>query len=240
VLHRIESLLGSGALKTAQEVSVCPRCYGTGYEVGERGARKCECRRPAIVSARLAKIPPRYRGVTLADLSARTDLHPGQAAAVEYVKANPDASYVLCGRRGTGKTHLFWALYQHAAQNLDRRIVACSMLQLIEQYRAAFRPRTDPNEPAPEVDVRPNDLLTPGARWSLFFDDIDKPKISEYVAEQTHALFDAAYNNMHQIVVTTNLNPDDLEAHFARADERFGGPIVRRIVHDGNDGFEFF
>jgi DNA replication protein DnaC len=177
--------------------------------------------------------------VTLDGLAARTDLHPGQAATVEYVKANPDASYVFCGRPGTGKTHLFWALYERAAQNLDRPLVACSMLQLINQYREAFRPRTDPNEPAPEVMVRPNDLMS-SLRYSVFFDDIDKPKISEYVAEQVHALFDAAYNNNHQIVVTTNLDPDSLETHFSRADERYGAAIVRRIVHDGNNGFQFF
>lgn len=208
-------------------------------EVVEGFARRCECRRPAIVSARLAKIPPRYRGVTLDGLAARTDLHPGQSAAVEYVKAHPDDSYVFCGRPGTGKTHIFWALYERAAQNLDRPLVACSMLQLINQYREAFRPRTDPSEPAPEVLIRPNDLMS-SHRYSAFFDDIDKPKISEYVAEQVHALFDAAYNNNHQIVVTTNLSPADLEAHFDRADDRYGAAIVRRIVHDGNSGFEFF
>jgi DNA replication protein DnaC len=192
-----------------------------------------------VVAARLGRIPPRYAAVTLDGLSARTDLHPGQAAAVAYVKAHPEDSYVFCGKPGTGKTHLFWALYERAAQNLDRSIVACSMLQLINQYREAFRPRVG-DEPAPEVAVRPNDLMNPRTKYSLFFDDIDKPKISEYVAEQIHALFDAAYNNNHQIVVTTNLSPDDLDAHFRRADERYGGAIVRRIVHDGNSGFQFF
>lgn len=241
MLKRIERLLADGVLKTAPEDNVCPRCYGTGREVVEgKGARRCECQRPAIIERRLSKVPPRYRGVTLAGLAARNDLHTGQAAAVEYMKAHPDESYVFCGKPGAGKTHLFWALYEHAAQNLDRRLVACSMLQLINQYRETFRPRADPMEPPPVPDVYPNDLMVVNARYSLFFDDIDKPKISEYVAEQIHALFDAAYNNNHQIVVTTNLKPEDLDAHFTRADERYGGAIVRRIVHDGNNGFEFF
>lgn len=239
-LERIKEMLDSGSLRTQSRVDYCPRCYGSGMEVVEgKGARRCECRRPAIVAARLAKIPPRYRGVTLDTLAARPDIHPGQSAAVEYMKAHPEDSYFFCGTPGTGKTHKFWALYERAAQNLDRVLVACSMLQLINQYREAFRPRNG-DEPAPEVAVRPNDLMNPSVRYSLFLDDIDKPKISEYVAEQIHALLDAAYNNNHQIVVTTNLAPGDLDAHFRKADERYGGAIVRRIVHEGNSGFEFF
>lgn len=204
-----------------------------------KGARRCECRRPALVAERLLKIPPRYAGVTLEGLSARTDLHPGQAATVEFMKAHPSESYVFCGKYDTGKTHLFWALYQHAAQDLNRRIAACSMLQLINQYREAFKPAEGDREP-PYVEVRPNDLMQSHTPYSLFFDDIDKPKLTEYVAEQVHALFDAAYINKHQIVVTTNLSPDRLAEHFDRADDRYGGAIVRRVVHSDNNLIEFF
>lgn len=205
----------------------------------DKGARRCECRRVSIVGSRLLKVPPRFAGVTLDGLAARRDLHPGQAAAIELLRANPAESFVLCGRPGTGKTHLFWALYERAAQRLDSRVTACPMLTLINQYREAFRPRAEGEDPV-RAEVMPNDLAQSGTPYSLFLDDIDKPRMTEYVAEQIHALFDAAYNNRHQIVVTTNLSADELVAHFERADERYGLATVRRIVHDGNNLVEFF
>jgi DNA replication protein DnaC len=238
-LRLIQTQIESGLLSIESDSDTCPNCYGTGFEVGERGARRCRCRRAAILSQRLAQIPPRYEGVTLNALAARTDLHPKQKISVELMRHNPTDSYAFCGKPDTGKTHLMWALYERASRDLDRRIVACSMLQLINEYREAFKPRAD-DAPPPEVRIRPNDLMQSHTPYSLFFDDIDKPKLTEYVAEQIHALFDAAYINKHQIVVTTNLSPDRLVEHFERADDRYGAAIVRRIVHGGNNLIEFF
>lgn len=201
-------------------------------EPGQRSARRCRCRVPQIIAARLAKIPPRYEGASLAALEAK-DNHPKQAHVIRLMQINPTASFVFCGDFNSGKTHFMWALYSEVAKNLDRRVVACSMLQLINEYRDAFRPRSD-DEGYPQVSVRPNDLMQSAQPYSLFFDDIDKPKMSDYVAEQIHALFDAAYIYGHQIVVTTNLMPDALVSYFERADERYGGAIVRRIIHDDN------
>jgi DNA replication protein DnaC len=204
-----------------------------------KGARRCRCRKAALIAERLTRIPPRYRGVNLDNLVAKPDLHPKQRMAVELIRNNPKDSFVICGAYGTGKTHLLWALYEHAAHDLQRELVVCTMLELIEQYYEAFRPNRDP-EKEQHVMVRPNDLMQSRIPYSLFFDDIDKPKITEYVAAQTHALFDAAYNNKHQIICTTNLTPDRLKEHFEKADERYGGAIVRRIVHSENNLIELF
>lgn len=196
------------------------------------GVRRCVCSIPKLIANRLAKIPPRYQGATLETLEAKGN-HPKQAHVIELMKANPNASFIFCGDFNSGKTHFLWALYSEVAKNLNRRLVACSMLQLINEYRDAFRQRGEFEE-MPIVAVRPNDLMQSAIPYSLFFDDIDKPKMSDYVAEQIHALFDAAYIYNHQIVVTTNLMPDALTSYFERADERYGGAIVRRIIHDGN------
>jgi hypothetical protein len=133
-----------------------------------------------------------------------------------------------------------WALYQMVAHNVERRIVAYSMLQLINEYREAFRPRKDDDGGQCQVTIRPNDLMQSHTPYSLFFDDIDKPRITEYVAEQIHALFDAAYIYKHQIIITTNLTPDRLVEHFERADDRYGRAIVRRIIHDANNLIQLF
>jgi len=238
--RRIREAVETGRLKIGSEPAICPRCYGTGIESTERGARRCECRRAAILAARQATIPSRYRDSQLDALRPRPDLHPKQAAAIELLRALPRDSFVLCGSPGSGKTHLLWALYRRVAEDLDRRVVAGSLSHLIEQYRETFRPQRDPDSPPPRPFVLPNDLAVNGNRWSLFLDDIDKPRMTEYVAEQVHALMDAVYNHKHQLVVTTNLRPDALRAHFARADERYGLAIVRRIIHEGSNLVELF
>lgn len=240
-LEHLRSLINSGQLKTESAVNVCPLCYGTGHEVVPgKGARRCRCRHAAIIGARLSQIPVRYRGVRLDTLSPRIDLHETQGATIELLRNLPDDSYVFSGRPGTGKTHLFYALYERQAHNLERRVVACSMLQLINDYREAFRPLPPDAMPYEIKTVKPNDLMQSHTPYSLFFDDIDKPKITEYVAEQVHALFDAAYLNKHQIVVTTNLSEERLVEHFSRADERYGEAIVRRIIHEENNLIELF
>ena len=204
--------------------------------VPERGARYCECRIPQIIDGRLKKIPARYRNARLETLEPTMN-HAKQKHVIETMRELPNASYVFCGKPGTGKTHFMWALYAHQARDLNKRIVGCALLQLIEEYREAFRQR-DPDDAPPNVTMRPNDLvgLEDGRAkpYALFFDDIDKPKMSDYVAEQVHALFDAAYIYNHQIVVTSNLMPTELVRYFERADDRYGVAIVRRIIHDGN------
>ena len=206
----------------------------------DRQARRCACRRAALIGERLSKIPPRYRDVNLDTLLARPEVHPKQVATANLLRENPNDSYVFCGRPGTGKTHFMWALYQRAAHDMERRVIACSMLQLINDYREAFKSLPPDVLPYEIKTVKPNDLMQSHTPYSLFFDDIDKPKITEYVAEQVHALLDAAYLNKHQIVVTTNLSEERMVEHFSRADERYGEAIVRRIIHEDNNLIELF
>lgn len=239
-LARIKHLIESGQLKTDSDVSVCRFCYGSGFEPTASGARRCRCRLPAIVAERLSKIPPRYRDANIAAMSARDDLHPKQRVILDYIKLRPEESYVLCGRPDTGKTHFLWAIYRMVSHNTERRVVACSMLQLINDYREAFKPQREDGVPYQIKTVKPNDLMQAHTPYSLFLDDLDKPKITEYVAEQVHALMDAAYINNHQIVVTTNLSPDRLVELFERADDRYGRAIVRRIIHSENNLIELF
>ena len=63
-------------------------------------------------------------------------------------------------------------------------------------------------------------------------DDIDKARPTEYAAEQFFEILNAIYEYQHQLVVTTNLRVKELADHFDRADERFGGAIVRRLTEN--------
>lgn len=224
---------------TSVDAVVCPQCFGTGMEVVRgKGARPCACRMAAFVAERVIKwIPPRYRDVTLEGLKARTDLHPSQLMAVELIKSHPTDSFVICGKYGTGKTYLMYALCEAAAHDPTRQIVACTMRELFDQYYAAFNPQS---QNTPDVMVRPSDLAQDKTPYSLFLDDIDKTGVTEFTSAQILALFNAAYNFRHQLVITTQKSPDDLKAHFERTDEMYGGAIVRRIVNEEVNLIELF
>lgn len=203
-----------------------------------RGARPCECRLKRIRDARLAKIPPKFADVTLADLRPLENIHPMQADALPFIQANPLQSYVIAGRFGTGKSMLMWALYKNAVENNAQRIVACTLSELITEYRAFIQASMAGETPKyPRLNAE--ELRQDSVRYSIFFDDIDKARPTEYTAEQFFEIVDAIYNFRHQLVVTTNLSVSRLVDHFDRADERFGGSIVRRLV-DGAKILEMF
>jgi DNA replication protein DnaC len=209
---------------------VCRVCFGSGMEIiPDKGARPCECRLTVLRDKRLAQIPAEFRSLNLATLKADKERHAKQVEAIAKIKANPTGSYIFCGRFGTGKTMLMWTLYKHACEMNQPRMVQCTLAQLLTEYRnfiAANKEDSDAVWPRLNAEeLRQNDT-----RYSLFFDDIDKARPSEYTAEIFFEIADAVYAYQHQLVATTNLSIGKLIQHFDRADERFGGAIVRRLV----------
>lgn len=198
----------------------CLECYGSGMMVTETGAKPCGCRMSEVEAKLLAKIPPAFAHGDLATLEPRVD----QRAIVERMRANPAGSYIFAGRFGTGKSLLMWALYREAVKTNPMRIVACTLSELMDEYRKTF----DNPEFLPRIGAY--ELRRNGPKYSLFLDDIDKARPTEYVGEQVFELTDAIYAFQHQIVATTNLSVPKLIEHFERADERYGGAIVRRLL----------
>jgi len=99
---------------------VCSSCEGTGEESffqkgGDTGI-VIERREPCLCLLRkhywreMEKTPARYRRVTLSGLGvdAVTSELPThkQEQIIEFVQKFPNASYLLCGENGTGKTHI--------------------------------------------------------------------------------------------------------------------------------------
>ena len=149
---------------------------------------------------------------------------------MEEVKANPEKSYYLAGRFGCGKTLVLWALYREAVLQ-DRRVVACTLTELLNEYRQVIQ---DSMAGTPTTPPRlcAADLQQTHTRFNIFLDDLDKARPSEYAAEQLFEIVNAIADFQHRLVVTTNLSVAKLKEHFDRADERFGGAIVRRIMEN--------
>lgn len=189
--------------------------------------KKCVCALRQLRQKRLAQIPARFADANLKTLKPKSAL---QKTAVDSVIANPEKSFMFCGKFGTGKTHLLWSLYQAAVMRDAPRIVACKLITLLDEYKRHIDDSMS-NVDRPFLPrLAAADLRQSHTRYSIFFDDIDKDKPTEYVAKQVFDLADAIYENNHQIVTTTNLKPAELVRYFNKADERFGGGIVRRLM----------
>lgn len=219
---------------------ICATCFGTGNEVmsDNRGTRPCPTCQPARIAARqrilFERIPTRYQGVTLEGLTPRPDLHRDQAKVIEWMKRHPDGNYYFCGENDTGKTHFLWALYQHAVIS-NRNVIATTLHDWIEANVSAFRD----NNVIANTTFRLADIQQSKYPYSVFIDDADKKKVSEYVADMVFNFVDSIYRYKHQLVVTSQLDPEkringreSLVDHFRDGDPRYGVGIARRLVND--------
>lgn len=215
----------------------CPACFGNRVEVvAGKGARPCPACLPSTEAKRVAlllgKMPARYQGVTLADLQPRLDLHRDQAKIIADMQANPLSGYYFCGDNDTGKTHFLWALYQHAVIS-QRVVIATTLHDWIEANLARYR------SDETLTTFRLSDLQQSVLPYSVFIDDVDKKKVTEYVADMFFNFVDTVYRFKHQLVVTSQLDPekrvhgrDSLIDHFRDGDPRYGLGIARRMVND--------
>jgi DNA replication protein DnaC len=193
--------------------------------------RDCVCKVKEQRRVRLDKIPTHFKNVELSGIVPRPDVHPFQTVCVPAMKANPAGSYFLSGKTGKGKSMLMWALYREAVMQ-DKKVVACTLTELLDEYRK-FIQLSMAGQKLEYPRIVAGDLRQNHTKYSIFFDDIDKARPTEYAMEQLFDLSNAIYDFQHQIVVTTNLTLPKLTAHFEKADERFGSAIVRRLVNNG-------
>lgn len=219
----------------------CDKCNDSGVvffrQDGYSFSRKCVCVVRRIQSQKLSVIPPAFKSANLENLQPDEKRHPKQPVLIDAIRGNPEGSYFLAGRFGTGKTYLMWALYRHAVL-AGKRTVICTLSELIGEYKR-FIQQSSSGQQLQYPRVGAEDLRQQHTRYSIFLDDVDKARPTEYVAEQLFELVDAIYAFGHQIVVTTNLTAAALAQHFERADERYGGAIVRRIT-EGATSAEMF
>lgn len=214
----------------------CQICFGSGVEiVPGRGARSCVCALKAERERKIAKIPVKFQGLTLSNLQPLPAKHPKQSEFVPYIKANPEKSYFLAGKPGTGKSTFMWALYRQAIEGRNH-VVICTLSDLLDEYRAyigASMRREEPQHPRLS-----SWQLAEGRPYSIFLDDIDKANPTDYAAEQIFKLVNAIYEHRHQLVVTTNKSIEGLIRHYDKSDDR-GEAIVRRMM-DGAKVMEMF
>lgn len=204
----------------------CPHCIDGWVLVVGRGVKPCECRKRRQLERALSAIPTIYRSFSLDTISADATKHPKQAALIAAMRATPQATFAFLGNPGAGKTLLAWLLYRRAVED-GRRAVGLTLADLLSQFR------TWELNSYPLPAITPDDLR---ARKStdlpvcLMLDDFDKARPTEFAGEMLFELLNAAYSFDHQIVITSNLSPSDLGAHWERSGHTRGAVILRRVI----------
>jgi DNA replication protein DnaC len=187
-------------------------CDGSGFVVDEvtRVAVACRCR-PQRVERRRARslsavIPRKYRGVSF-DRPPVSDLPGPQVQVVKrYVRdidENLDGGRGLWfyGSVGTGKTTLAM-LVSRSALDAGRSVAIYSLPRLLAEIRATF-----------EADSEGSyvDFLDRLAVVDLLhIDDVGAERTSDWVLEQLYAIVNARYEDERSVIITTNLERDQL------------------------------
>jgi DNA replication protein DnaC len=222
--------------------AVCPvgACDGSGWILGpEDVARPCECRGSRMARRRsrgvASAIPARYRGVSF-DRPPVSDLarSPASAPVVDEVRAFVDAlderlaegrGLWLMGAVGTGKTALAM-LVSKAVAEAGRSVAIYSLPRLLARIRRTY-----------DAEAGEDSYLDFFGRLTsvdlLHVDDLGAEKRSDWVLEQLYAIVDERYQAQRSIVVTTNLEPPQLE-------EQIGPRTVSRLAEICGDPLPLF
>ncbi len=201
----------------------------SGFRYRERDGRigmvECPCRKRRRFRG---IVPKHFERFNLARLKPRPENHPAQGPAIQLLRQEPQASYLLCGRNRAGKSLMGWCLLRRAVCD-GRRVAAVNLSVLLDQYRALERPLREEESLPPRPKIVASDLEG-ATNWLVLLQEFDKPRPTEYASERLFELIDMAFNYEHQLVITSNLDAGELAKHWSAGSPRFGRSIMSRLV----------
>jgi len=207
----------------------CPLgvCDGSGWILNDDDdeARACECREARLRRGRnrgvASVIPRKFQGVSFDRPPVSTEIAPMVVQLVrrwvDDLEANLEAGrgLWLMGDTGTGKTTLAM-LVSKAALEDSRSVAIYSLPKLLARIRQTYD-----SEPGGDSYLSFFKRLT--SVDLLHIDDLGAEKRSDWVLEQLYALVNERYEAQRSMLVTTNLDPHELE-------EQIGPRTVSRLV----------
>ncbi len=196
----------------------CPLhlCDGSGLLIDEESNTAYDCRcRPQLVAQRKARslsavIPRRYRDVSF-ERAPVTGIEPRVVVTetrrfVDHIDArlNEGRGLWFVGPAGTGKTTLAMVVAR-AALKAGRSVAIYSLPRLLNEIRDTHRAERS------HVDLL--DRLT--AVDLLHIDDVGAERTTDWVLEELYSIVNARYEDQRSMVITTNLDHDQLSAQIS-------------------------
>jgi DNA replication protein DnaC len=205
-------------------MSACPHdaCDGSGFVIDDETntARDCSCRparRSRLKARRLeARLPKRYQHVAFEREPVVQMPEPVVREVRRFTRGIDDnvekgRGIWFVGDVGTGKTTLAM-LVSKAAIEAGRSVAIYSLPRLLAVLRESMS--GDAGLLQLVDDLSDVDLL--------HLDDLGAERATDWVLEQLYAIVNARYEEERSLVITTNLDPDQLA-------EQLGPRIVSRI-----------
>jgi DNA replication protein DnaC len=207
----------------------CPLgvCDGSGWILDDESdeARSCECRETRLRRGRnrgvASVIPRKFQGVSFDRPPVSTEIAPMVVQFVRSWVKDMEGNLAagrglwLMGDTGTGKTTLAM-LVSKAALEDSRSVAIYSLPKLLARIRQTYDA-----EPGGDSYLSFFERLT--SVDLLHIDDLGAEKRSDWVLEQLYALVNERYEAQKSMLVTTNLDPQQLE-------EQIGPRTVSRLV----------
>lgn len=176
---------------------------------------------------RRSGVPARFADRTLANYAVSTD---GQRLALrtatrfsESLIANPErgVSLVMCGRPGTGKTHLACAIARELANAL-RSSLFMTVIAAVRHVKETYRRDSERSEREAIGDLIEPDLL--------ILDEIGVQVGSEHEKMVLFEIINERYQHCRSTILISNLNRDELTDYLGdRVMDRFreaGGVVA--------------
>ena len=175
---------------------------------------------------------------TLDNFKPLPNLHPNakiaayiaaqQKKMIAFARKNPFHNLLLTGDNGVGKSHIGYALYLNAYYS-GRMVYAGTIAELLSEYRRYAGKESDGKGGKFIPSVLPEQLRKDAPKWTLLLDEFDKPSVTEFTAEMTFELLNAAQNYGHQVIAISNEKTLGLIEIWGKQDERSGRSIVKRL-----------
>ncbi len=226
------------AARTIRPPAACPYdlCDGSGLiEDNETNtAYPCRCR-PARIAQNHARslsavIPRRYRGVSF-ERAPVTEIEPRVIVEetrkfVTRIDERLDAGDGLwfSGPTGTGKTTLAM-IVAGAALKAGRSVAIYSLPRLLNEIRDTHRAERS------HIDLL--DRLT--TVDLLHIDDVGAERTTDWVLEELYSIVNARYEDERSIVITTNLDYDQLGEQISERTVSRLVEMCRQLPLDGPD-----
>lgn len=213
-------------LKSREEPSVCPLCYGSGMEiVPGKGARRCDCRkqRAKETFADKLRIPKRYDKCNLNNYNPIT---PSQKLAKisAYKLANEypaiEEGLLFMGTVGVGKTHLAVSILKL----LTERGFSCLFYEfgsLLKEIQSSYNPSTQSSELKVLAPVFDAEILV--------LDELGASKPTEWMKDTMAHIINTRYNDKKLTIFTTNYMDERQSDKEETLEDRVGVRLRSRL-----------